>query len=359
MSSEDSATKPTDASGGKVVAIKNVAFRSPLWWAMLLSALSAGALLIAGAALIRPPVPGSTASAALVTAMQTVQPEGTAGRSGAAVARGPNIALFTRGPVEEPTQRSQTIAISPSPTPKMSRPLAGRRIGIDPGHGPRDDLGAVVLDPNSGKLILSEAEFNLDVSLRVRDILRARGASVVLTRESADTFTAPWPADANGDGVVGGPKDDLQERVDIVNAFHAEVFLSIHANSVPHEKEARGLQVFYCSTSDCAFPEQSKRLGQLVLDRLAAKLAAAGYQVEAQTLHSDLWLDTRHIFVLGPVNPPAHVRAANMPGVLAESLYLSSSSGAVQLKKDDVRQAIALGYAEALQAYLLGDTGGR
>src|SRR5207253_8913150 len=140
-------------------------------------------------------------------------------------------------------------------------PLAGKRIGLDPGHGPRADLGAVFLDPKTGKVALTEAEFNLDVALRCRDLLRARGASVVLTRENPRTFTAPWPSDANGDGIVGGAKDDLQERVDILNASHAEAFLSIHANSMPNQRAVQGVQVFYCATPDCAFPVESKRLG--------------------------------------------------------------------------------------------------
>src|SRR5262249_931703 len=141
----------------------------------------------------------------------------------------------------DPGQSRQQLTATPDP----ALPLKGRRIGLDPGHGPRGDLGAVMVDPNTGKLILSEAEFNLDVALRCRDLLVARGASVVLTRENADTLTAPWPSDANGDGIVGNEKDDLQERVDILNAFHAEVFLSIHANSTPNAVNLRGVQIFY------------------------------------------------------------------------------------------------------------------
>jgi N-acetylmuramoyl-L-alanine amidase len=253
-----------------------------------------------------------------------------------------------------PTTATKSEPSGATGMPASLLPLSGRRIALDPGHGPRDDLGAVLLDPDSGTLILSEAEFNLDVALRCRDIMRSRGAEVVLTRENADTFTAPWPVDANGDGIVGGSKDDLQERIDIINASKAEVFLSIHANSAPSQKDIRrGLQVFYCAAPDCPLGEKSKRLGELVLGNLQDELAHADYRVQRAELHDDLWPDNKHLFMLGPVNLPSHVRSSQMPGVLSESLYVTTPDGP-DLKRDDIRNAIALAYADALQAFLTG-----
>ncbi len=272
----------------------------------------------------------------------------------------PEIASALSTPTPDP-QPTMPPALTAVPTPDPRKPLAGRRIGLDPGHGPRDDLGAVLLDPDTGRLVLSEAELDLDLALRCRDLLAARGADVVLTRESADTFTAPWPADANDDGTVGGASDDLQTRVDILNDFRAEVFVSIHANSSSDPAKRKGIQALYCATEDCAFPAESKRLGKLALDQLEAKLEAAGYPVQKRELRSDLWSDgpddpVGHLFLLGPTVMPRHVRATRMPGVVAESLYVTSPAEASQLKKDAVRQAIALAYADALLEYLTGDT---
>jgi len=219
-------------------------------------------------------------------------------------------------------------------------------------------MGATLVDPSSGRLILSEAEFNLDVALRCRDILVARGAAVVLTRETADTFTAPWPVDANGDGLVGAPGDDLQERVDILNNFHAEAFLSIHANAGTMDPAHQDLQAIYCGTQGCPFPAQSAYLGQLVLHQLVTRLAGVGYTARGSQLETDLEADTSdpplHLFVLGPISPPRHVRATTMPGVLVESLFVTSPQEAAVLNRSDVRQAIALAYADALQAFLTG-----
>ena len=255
----------------------------------------------------------------------------------------------TPSPTEDPP--------SPTATINTQHPLAGRRIGLDPGHGPRDDLGAVLVDKSTGKLILSEAELNLDVALRCRDILVARGATVMMTRETADKFTVPWTPDTNGDGTPGTEADDLQHRIDILNDFHAEVFLSIHANSSGNPAMRQGMQALYCGAPDCAFPQQNKRLGSIVLDHLSKGLAGAGYPAKRSELRNDLWSDVpgeppTHLFMLGPANPPRHVRAITMPGIVIEAMYVTSPEEAAQLKKDSIRQAIAQSYADALQEFL-------
>ena len=100
------------------------------------------------------------------------------------------------------------------------RPAAARSPDrADPGHGPRDDLGAVYVDPKTNKLVLSEDIVNLDVAQITRGLLEARGATVFLTRETKEAFTTPWPADANGDGIEHGQADDLQWRIDEMNSF--------------------------------------------------------------------------------------------------------------------------------------------
>ncbi len=119
------------------------------------------------------------------------------------------------------------------------------------------------------------------------------------------------------------------------------------------------IQVLYCGTSDCSLPAENKQLGRLVLEHLLVGLEAVGYPKSGELL-TDLSIDDadppEHLFILGPAGTPQHVRAIAMPGVLIESLYVNYSSHAAQLKQDAVRQAIALAYADALQAYLTGES---
>jgi N-acetylmuramoyl-L-alanine amidase len=93
--------------------------------------------------------------------------------------------------------------------------LAGRRVVVDPGHGGFFP-GALGIHG------LTEAEVNLGVALRLRDLLAARGAQVLLTRtEDRDFLT---PADSS-------LRSDLAERARLANAFAPDLFLSIHHNA--------------------------------------------------------------------------------------------------------------------------------
>ncbi|MBI5710577.1 MAG: N-acetylmuramoyl-L-alanine amidase, partial [Candidatus Eisenbacteria bacterium] len=95
--------------------------------------------------------------------------------------------------------------------------LAGRRIALDPGHGGffRGALGVHGL---------TEAEVNLGVASRLRDLLAARGAQVLLTRDRDRDFLTP------ADSAL---RADLAERVRLANAFRPDLFVSIHHNADP------------------------------------------------------------------------------------------------------------------------------
>ena len=93
--------------------------------------------------------------------------------------------------------------------------LRGRRIALDPGHGGRF-RGSLGLNG------LTEADANLGVALKLRDLLTARGAIVFMTRDSDRDFLSP--ADSS-------LRADLAERTRLANAFEPDLFVSIHHNA--------------------------------------------------------------------------------------------------------------------------------
>jgi len=112
------------------------------------------------------------------------------------------------------------------------RPLEGRRIAIDPGHGGRF-RGVVGVDS------ISESEVNLGVALYLWGMLREAGAEVFLTRTTDRDFIT---------GESGELKDDLQARMEKANSFRPEVFISIHHNStLPMNREKNRIEIFYKS----------------------------------------------------------------------------------------------------------------
>jgi N-acetylmuramoyl-L-alanine amidase len=125
---------------------------------------------------------------------------------------------------------STSVTASPSPS-AAALPLAGRVVGIDPGHngGNFSDPGYIDQQVWNGREYedcdttgtetadgFTEASFNFDVATDLRADLIAAGATVVMTRDS-------------NDGV--GPC--VTTRAQIINNAHAQVALDIHADGGP------------------------------------------------------------------------------------------------------------------------------
>lgn len=91
------------------------------------------------------------------------------------------------------------------------------KIVIDPGHGGKD--------PGASYESYKEKDFNLEIALRARSLLKDYGYSVLMTRE-ADSYINPY------------------NRPKIANENNAHVFVSIHGNSSPNE-EANGIETLY------------------------------------------------------------------------------------------------------------------
>jgi N-acetylmuramoyl-L-alanine amidase len=129
-----------------------------------------------------------------------------------------------------PATVSTASSATPPPTP-AEPPLAGRVIAVDPGHNggnftdPRA-IGRLVNDGNGEKECdttgtaapdgYRETDFNWSVAVRLRALLQAAGARVVMTRES-NTGVGPC----------------ITERAAIGNRAHADAAISIHADGGP------------------------------------------------------------------------------------------------------------------------------
>ncbi|OAS23258.1 N-acetylmuramoyl-L-alanine amidase CwlD [Paenibacillus oryzisoli] len=111
-------------------------------------------------------------------------------------------------------------------------PLSGKTIALDAGHGGPDG-GAESKDG------IIEKDINLAITLRLRDYLQQAGAIVVLTRET-DTDLA----ESGTKGYSKRKTQDLHNRAGLIEKNKADMFLSIHLNSIPSDKW-RGAQTFY------------------------------------------------------------------------------------------------------------------
>jgi len=128
------------------------------------------------------------------------------------------------------------LTIGPTPSPAApagphARPLSGEIVTIDPGHNGgnfthEQQISKLVNDGNGEKECdttgtaapdgYRETDFNWDVALRLRALLRAAGATVTMTRTS-NTGVGPC----------------ITERAAIGNRVHSDAAISIHADGGP------------------------------------------------------------------------------------------------------------------------------
>jgi len=109
-------------------------------------------------------------------------------------------------------------------------------IVIDPGHG-GEDGGAISYTG------VPESRLNMDISLRLRDLLHFLGYNTVMTRISDESIHI------QGNTISARKMSDLKERVRIVNETENAHLISIHQNTFS-DSRYNGAQVFYSKNGD-------------------------------------------------------------------------------------------------------------
>jgi N-acetylmuramoyl-L-alanine amidase len=215
---------------------------------------------------------------------------------------------------------------------------------LDPGHGGHDP-GA--LGPNG----LQEKDVALDIAHRAAPLLaREAGVSTLLTRD-VDVFVP------------------LDERAARANAFHADLFVSIHLNSNP-DQASRGVMTFVLDASHDAAASKVAARENASTEAAAVELANALSRVDslARRESSELFasllqraagasLRQRYDDVLdsGVRKAGFYVLAgAAMPSVLFEGSFISNPIEADRLNQADYRQLLADSIVNAVRAYQQG-----
>ncbi len=116
---------------------------------------------------------------------------------------------------------------------------SGCLVVLDPGHG-GEDGGAVSVTGIQEKII------NLDISLRLRELLQLCGIQTVMTREE-DRATY----DEGCASIAQKKASDLKNRAKMLHELPGAILLSIHQNHFPEEKYS-GAQVFFNAAPESA-----------------------------------------------------------------------------------------------------------
>jgi N-acetylmuramoyl-L-alanine amidase len=208
--------------------------------------------------------------------------------------------------------------------PPLALPQANPVIVVDPGHGGMNSGTHSILD---GRF---EKEFTLDWAKRLAPLLEQEGWQVFLTRES-------------------DVDDSLSNRVAFAEAHHADLFISLHFNSLAPDTIPAGIET-YCltptgmpSTLTRGFGDYwSEKFPNNTFDAENLQLAVRlqGALVHATGMEDRGVCRARFIGVL---------HGQHRPAVLIEAGFLSNPSDARQIENAEFRQKLARAVAEALR----------
>lgn len=264
---------------------------------------------------------------------------------------------------------SPTQATSPSPTPPESikktfedietkstkntpqtnkttiQTGAGKKIVVDPGHGGKD-CGTKSVENKCEKIIV------LDAAKLVAQELKNRGYNVYMTRNS-DVYI------------------DLRKRTEFANAKNADLFISIHANSMPKDssKTPSGVETYFLS------PARSERAEQVAKAENQGDIETMSHFATKSFLNtiSSFHLVASHKLaidiqsgILNAVRPqynthdgavregPFWVLAgALMPSVLIEIGYASHKDEGKIISKKEYQKLLAKGIADGIDGYFI------
>ena len=186
--------------------------------------------------------------------------------------------------------------------PQHAKPL----VILDAGHGGSDE-GAKVH-------FFQEKKITLSTVLLLKKQLEELGYRVILTR-SRDVYIP------------------LHRRVSIANRTRAVLFVSLHYNA-SQSKEAKGIEVFYCSGQDTWRTQASKKLASSILSQLVSHTQAESRGVKAGNFHV--------------------IRETEMPAVLVEAGFITNFDERSSLRDKTYLDKIAKGIAQGIDKYLKG-----
>lgn len=223
--------------------------------------------------------------------------------------------------------------------PNLSRKV----IVIDPGHGGKD-AGAVGHKGYREKVVV------LQLSKKLRDILVKRGYTVYMTR--------------NRDNFV-----ELRQRTHFANKKKADLFLSIHANSVPKKnwKKAQGIETYFLSTNNSARAKRVAAIENVDIGRMdKGGMNDALHLMNREKIFASnkLAIDTQQNMLASLREKYGNVRGngvrsgpfwvlvgAQMPAVLIELGFISHPTEAVNMVNHRYQQVQAIGIANGVDRY--------
>ena len=185
-------------------------------------------------------------------------------------------------------------------------------IVVDPGHG-GEDPGKVGIND------VLEKDLNFQIAKKVKKLLEEAGIKIVMTRTN--------------DKVPDAKKEDLNQRVQLINETKPTLALCIHQNSYPDEK-IKGAQVFYHTIT----PE-AEDVATIVQEQLRTVDPTNTRQIKENDTY----------FML---------KNCQVPTIIVECGFLTNPEEAAKLTQEEYQDQIAQAICEGVVKWLSGGAEG-
>jgi len=202
----------------------------------------------------------------------------------------------------------------------LPSPLGGLKVVVDPGHGGIDGGASV------GEIV--EKDITLALGKELEKELKRLGAEVVMTRSQAEDAVAEHDSKATFSTIRARKVADLKIREDMIVNSDADLFISVHVNSIPNEKW-RGAQVFYHKDGHAEGAAVAKAIQGAIREHIGNTEREA--------------LAIKQVYLL---------KKATVPAVLVETGFLSNPEELKLLTTKEYQEKMAEAIADGIEEYV-------
>lgn len=170
----------------------------------------------------------------------------------------------------------------------------------------------------------TEAQINLEIVLKIQQLLEQSGCTVILTRSDENAIY-----DLDAKTLKQKKVSDIHNRVKIGNESSADIFVSIHLNKI-NEQQYYGWQTFFNTNN-----EQSEILAEEIQSNLNETIQKENHRIAMK-------LNTVYI-----------MKYVEIPISIVECGFLSNPQEEVELQEEEYQNRLAWGIYNGINSYFL------
>ena len=186
--------------------------------------------------------------------------------------------------------------------------LLGKTIYLDAGHGG--------VDSGSISNTFLEKDMNLLLTQELEKILVSKGAIVYLTRDGDYDLS---------NSTINRKRNDLYNRVKLINNSNCDLYISIHLNSSPSTRW-NGIQIFYSSIL-----KENKILGETITNTLKTNMK----NIRDLKLENNYYMYSK----------------IKIPGILIEAGFISNPNDNYKIRQDDYQDILINNIVKGIENY--------